>query len=249
MNFIKKNAKDIQRGFDCEYDKPSVCPHCGLGMDGQTISPSFVDFDNGDKLMVQVCCCTACRRYYFFAVLLNRETRQSRFVFLYPQYEYMYFNKNLNRVSPRFMSMYNQALRCEGNGDTEIAAIGYKAALDILVKDYAINMLKVNKDSVKNKNVFTAIKEYLGTSDIIKSEEAVRALTSEYAYYEGAYPMYDFVLLKLYMDIFIKYVETKVITNEEPFKLDDPKETRDIKSQPQSKPQKKAPVNQDPQNK
>ena len=51
MKYIKKNAKELSRGFDCEYDKPSVCPHCGLGTDGQVVSSDFVDFDNGEKLV------------------------------------------------------------------------------------------------------------------------------------------------------------------------------------------------------
>lgn len=50
--------------------------------------------------------------------------------------------------------MYNQALRSESKGDIELAAIGFRSALEILVKDYAVNELKINVEEVSRKSLF-----------------------------------------------------------------------------------------------
>ncbi len=122
-----------------------------------------------------------------------------------------YQNQILESVSPRFISSYNQALRAEIRGDIELAAIGYRQALECLVKDYAINECGADKEKVVKTKLFDAISEYLGEKDLVSAADVVRILGNDYAHYERKYPQHDFELLKRYMEIFIKLAETKML--------------------------------------
>ena len=52
----------------------------------------------------------------------------------YPQVSIKYENETIAAVSPRFIDMYNQALTSESLGNIELAAVGFRQALECLVK-------------------------------------------------------------------------------------------------------------------
>lgn len=48
------------------------------------------------------------------------------------------FDAKLKKVSPQFVKVYNQALKAEEFSLDEIAGLGYRKALEFLIKDFAI---------------------------------------------------------------------------------------------------------------
>lgn len=122
-----------------------------------------------------------------------------------------YENHILSQISPRFILSYNQALRAESVGDIELSAIGYRQALECLIKDYAITELNADKNTVIKQSLFEAIEIYLKESELISVADVVRILGNDYAHYDRKYPQHDFKLLKTYMDIFIKMIEAKIL--------------------------------------
>ena len=72
---------------------------------------------------------------------------------MFPELSFIpYCNDTLATISPRFIDMYNQALQSEYAGNIELAAIGYRASLEVLVKDFAINELHEPANNVEEKN-------------------------------------------------------------------------------------------------
>ena len=51
-------------------------------------------------------------------------------------YSAQQFEANIEGLSPQFVKIYNQALEAESRQLDEIAGIGYRKALEFLVKDY-----------------------------------------------------------------------------------------------------------------
>lgn len=87
-----------------------------------------------------------------------------------------YRNDNLASISERFIDMYNQALTSEHNQNYELAAIGYRSALEILVKDYAIQELNEPEETVSKKSLCDAIAKYLSQPDLVATADVVRIL-------------------------------------------------------------------------
>lgn len=209
-NFHSKNISSIT-GMSRSHsiiNIPKQCPHCLLMVD--PIPSQYYDFNYSDENFLAVSFkCPSCDKHYVCTFLSDDESSSYCCKNTYPSSHYVLKDKILENISPRFVDMYNQALLCEHNQHFDLSSIGYRAALEILVKDFAINTLNKDSVEVKKHSLYTAIKEYLNCSDLIKSADVVRILGNDYAHYERKYPEHDFDVLKSYMDIFMSIMISK----------------------------------------
>lgn len=218
-NFIKQRLSKYISGSQyqkIDFDKPTTCPLCGIGTDGVLLRPVIESFtpDCQDNTIVFIWRCTACRRVFASYHLLRDQ--QCTYHGTFPQQTLSFEDEVLENVSPRFIEMYNQCLRSDINGDYNLAAVGMRSALEILVKDYAIFFLEKQHDDVVNLNLFSAISEFLENSELIKAADVIRILGNDHTHYERKYPQHEYKLLKMYMDIFIELIRNKVLIKNPP---------------------------------
>lgn len=215
MKYLKKPAREFLSSFSFSYEKPSICPHCGIGTDASLVNKTHFSA-NGMMLLIATAKCTACGKEFFFTCLHNNDP-VAKTVCLYPDKPFTpYVNDTLSKISERFIEMYNQALFSEHGGNLDLAAIGYRASLEILVKDYAINELKEPPQDVEKKSLFSAIGDYLHQSELISTADVIRILGNDHTHYKRKYPQHDFSLLKFYMEIFLKQIEAAYMINHPP---------------------------------
>lgn len=213
-NYLLKKASAFGN-FSGNYKKPSVCPHCGFGTDAPLHQKGTFSF-NGHYLFIATCTCTACGKNFFFSCEYNFGKTDYDPI-IYPSIAFTpYSNDIFEKISPRFTDMYNQALQSEFHKNIELAAVGYRSALEILIKDYAVNELGLNPEEVSSKKLCSAIGTYLNQEDLVKTADVVRILGNDYTHYERKYPQHDFELLKGYMEIFLKQIEVQYMINHPP---------------------------------
>lgn len=215
LKFIPKRCNDFVSSYSGKYPKPATCPHCGFGTDAVFVDKTTFDF-NSKILLIATCRCTSCNKSFFFAC--EREPKgDGKFICMHPDISFKpYENDMLQSISPRFIEMYNQSLQAEFVESFDLAAMGFRSALEILVKDYAINELNVPEDKASKKTLFDAIEAYLGQTDLLKTADVIRILGNDHTHYKRKYPQHDFSLLKGYMDIFLKQVEVQYMINHPP---------------------------------
>ena len=209
-------------GYNKLVQKPMLCPLCGAYEDGITRDAKLFQRNNGHRWGVVDYECSCCKKHYLALFDVDVTAQSSSFGGFFPSISPSYENQLLEEVSPKFVDIYRQALRAEHGGDIELAAIGYRNALECLVKDYAIKELHKDRTEVIAKTLHVAIGEYLGERDLVATADVVRILGNDYAHYERKYPQHDFTLLKSYMDIFIKLIETKVMIAHPPVSRQNP---------------------------
>ena len=213
--FTPKNCSKTFSMNDSSYNfslqKPMLCPICGAFQDGTIISKAMHSGPDDTQIGTVGYKCSHCAKPYVVLYKIDWKSKTGDFGGFYPPASIDYENETLESMSPRFISTYNQALRAESRGDIELASIGYRQALECLVKDYAINELRAEREQVVKKSLCDAISEYLGEKDLVSTADVIRILGNDYAHYERKYPELDFALLKRYMEIFIKLVETKFL--------------------------------------
>lgn len=213
-NYLTKRASAFGN-LSGNYKKPSVCPHCGLGTDAPIVKKDTFSF-NGHYLLTATCACTSCGKHFLFACEYDSGKTDYEPI-VYPSIAFTpYSNETLGKISPRFIDMYNQALQAEFHQNLELAAVGYRSALEILVKDYAINELGQNPEEVSSKKLCAAIGAYLNQEDLVRTADVVRILGNDYTHYKRKYPQHDFELLKGYMEIFLKQIEIQYMVKHPP---------------------------------
>lgn len=195
-----------------------ICPHCNAYEDATLTAQHLFDAYDNDKSQygAVVYKCTHCQRPYLVVYRLDPEHKKATFETILPSEDYKFENDMLEKLSPRFLDMYNQAISAENKGSIELAAIGYRASLEILVKDYAVTELGKDKIEVSNKSLMKAIEEYLNQPSLIKTADVIRILGNDYAHYERKYPEHDFNLLKSYMDVFLHIIQTELMVRHPP---------------------------------
>ncbi len=216
LTFTTKNCGTTFNTSSSEYNfvlyKPMLCPLCEAFQDG-TVSERFLFQTNTVKVKIGVVSyrCTHCSGMYVVTYLVDKESKRADYCQMYPDNKQKFFDEEIIKVSPRFIDMYNQSLTAESNRNFDLAAMGYRASLEILVKDFAINTLKEERDTVISRSLCNAIGKYLESEELIKTADVVRILGNDAAHYMRKYPEHDFNILKKYMQIFIELVRVKLM--------------------------------------
>ena len=64
-------------------------------------------------------------------------------------------------VSPEFVTIYQQAVQAEKSGLDQIAGIGYRRALEFLVKDYCKQRHPEKAQAIENAPLSNCIRDYI----------------------------------------------------------------------------------------
>ncbi len=214
FKYLNKPANTFASNFVGTYKKPATCPFCGYGTDAPITNKNHFQL-NDHYVIMATCKCTSCGQTFFFvSEYLNGHEYEPIMI---PSISFIrYENKILSKISERFIDMYNQALQSEFVGNYELAAIGYRTALEIIIKDFAINELGIPREAVVKKKLYDAIGEYLNQNELINTSDVVRILGNDHTHFERKYPQHDFELLKGYMDIFLKQIEVQYMIKHPP---------------------------------
>lgn len=212
FNFNGKTAR-------IKYQKPAICPHCGIYIDAPIESSNCLSYNfSSDNLLICVCYCSACYHPFIFASVFKDDIWTPLFTYPDTYLPAPYSNKHLQDISFRFIELYNQFLMAEHYGLISLAASGMRQALEFLIKDYAIFVLKEPESKVSDLSLYQCLRAYTGDSELLNTADVVRILGNDFVHYKRHYPQFDYDLLKEYMNIFIGQITTKVMIAHPPVK-------------------------------
>ncbi|OFM20193.1 MULTISPECIES: DUF4145 domain-containing protein [unclassified Staphylococcus] len=131
-----------------------------------------------------------CKRFYCLEYQVNYRFDNSiagyRTELLeYPEIPDIYypFPKSLEKISPKFKEIYLQSKQAENKKLNEIAGVGYRKAIEFLVKDYLIYMKEdENFDDIKAKPLAQCIKK-IDNNSIVKLAKAISYLGNDETHY------------------------------------------------------------------
>ena len=188
--------------------KPMICPVCAALQEGSVKDRRMFLGSNAEKYIVVSNSCSLCKGIYLEAYRVITNRKEVSFLGFLPSPSPSHDEDVLIEKSPRFFGIYNQSLRAESNGDIELAAAGFKNALEVLIKDYAINELGAEEKDIAKKSLSDCIVEFLD-SELEKSADVVRVLSNDYTHYKRKYSNHDFAVLKKCVLIFIGQMRFK----------------------------------------
>jgi hypothetical protein len=206
---METKTKRITYGKDnaghFEASVPIKCPHCGFFMDPIQQSISSVAY-NGGTLFTVVFSSSCCHKSFFANYLVLKSS--ANLINMHPTEMPFVFPEAIRKISPRFVYLYNQAYSAEQLNHFELAGAGYRNAMEVLIKDFAITVLNEPESEVAKTRLFDSISKYLkefNSSSV--AANVSRLLGNDYTHYERRYSHVDFDTLKRYLHVFIDSIE------------------------------------------
>ncbi|MFS1058719.1 hypothetical protein ACFC9I_05810 [Enterococcus casseliflavus] len=165
------NFPDGQGQLDGTFDVSDTCPHCKRPID-PIVKSAHSDSRHSNGFWVKVaivllCPSSDCSQFFldWFKVKIGdygNITQTNRLEYVYKPILKNDLPSEVNERFPDFEAIYSQSLQAESYGLDQIAGVGYRKALEFLIKHYAIHTYPDKEDSIKKETLNNTIMNRLG---------------------------------------------------------------------------------------
>lgn len=206
------------QNMKCEV--PTLCPVCHVSFN-PTYNYLTVDkFGKNDlDMFVAIMNCNYCGHKSVLVEEIEDKTNGHMLAAI-PEPAGKIIDSMLSELSPRFVQMYQSAERCESNGDFDLAGTGFRASLEILLKDYALSFQLDTKENIAKTSLNRCINSYFTKNGAgFVAADVVRILGNDYVHWDRADDFDSKESLKVekeYLDIFISYIKTQIMIKNPP---------------------------------
>lgn len=163
LDMSPKLQHSIDNIVSSEIYIPTLCPQCEFSNNPITELIGFKEV-NSYIICAYTHACTSCHKYHF-TVQKYLQKRNLGVIMNYPETSNTKFDEVISKTSKKFIDIYQQAELAESHNCYELAGMGYRAALEVLIKDYALNVLHDNKQYIEQLNLNNAIEHYFKGKD------------------------------------------------------------------------------------
>lgn len=115
-------------------------------------------------------------------------------------------------ISPAFQTIYSQASIAEGLGLAEIAGVGFRKALEFLIKDFAISESPDKETKIKATPLGSCIDEFVDDANLKACAKRAVWLGNDETHYVRRWDGKDLSDLKTLVQLTIGWVRNSVLT-------------------------------------
>ena len=200
--------------FILDYPSPDSCPSCHTALDPQLLSAYYVKQSNNLPRVFITFFCPKCNR----AFLGQYSGKWNSFSNVNFQLDTLIpdgflprnFSPNISELSPNFVSIYNQAFNAEVAGLDRICGMGYRKALEFLIKDFAIHEHPEKQDDIEQASLGKCIDNYIDSSRITALAKASAWLGNDETHYIKRHPDYSIDDLKPFIDSVVSFIDSEL---------------------------------------
>ena len=211
----------IRSNITFEIETPNVCPCCNIAWQPYILKTIYTDTKWSDVYNYAVDViwfCPNCKnpsisRYYCIS------TPRTSLQYSFPKNALCSdFYKGIEELSPSFVKIYKEAFNAESKGLHEVAGVGYRKALEFLVKDYAIRVAPNEKDDIEETALAKCVTKYIANPKIAQIVERTVWLGNDQTHYKKKHVGKGIEDLKILLDLSVNYI-TMELQAEEAMKI------------------------------
>ena len=176
------DAPDLGLYSEYEFEPISICPYCEIAI-SPIIDGYFCNKINDRRFVTFLCSCPVCYKTFIVKYELSSNDRSTLINYALTSSIEKTFDPKLEVLSPDFVRIYNQSLRAKELGMSDICGLGFRKALEFLIKDYAILLNKEDKDKIERLNLGPCIREYIDNPKICTLAERSVWLGNDQTHY------------------------------------------------------------------
>ncbi len=208
-NLIDNSGEKILLPFDGE------CPICKRAISIHCLHAVLYEKEY-NNFCAALCRCPGCKEIYLNKYLYDERFNSANALISSEPNRFVekFFDEKINDISPSFVKIYNQALNAEAIGLDQIAGIGYRKALEFLIKDFIISENSDNAEAIKKMPLSKCINEYIDDPRIRKTAIKSAWLGNDEAHYFKVYIDKDVQDLKKLIEATIAFIVIYIIEKE-----------------------------------
>lgn len=119
------------------------------------------------------------------------------------------FSESIKILSPKFSEIYRQAESAEEQGLLEICGMGYRRALEFLVKDYLRQANPEHSEEIKKQPLAACIKSRIGDHRIKTLAERATWIGNDETHYIRKHENLDVQDMKMFIRAMVAYIEAE----------------------------------------
>lgn len=122
------------------------------------------------------------------------------------------FNDSITGLSEAFTTIYNESFFAEQEGLLEICGVGYRKALEFLIKDYLIKKEEENRELIEKKFLSKCIEDYIDDNRIKKVAKRAVWLGNDETHYVRKWEGKNLNDLKKLIELTVHWIEMELLT-------------------------------------
>ncbi len=195
--------------YNFNYELPKICPICNVSVVPTVLSAYLVDIDSINRKAYILFFCHHCEECFLGEYIIVYQEAVSISLSPYKHKDES-FSDRISDLSPDFVKIYNQSHHAESIGLDEICGMGYRKALEFLVKDYATVFHPEECDAIQKKQLSACINDYISDKRIKSLAKASNWLGNDETHYVKKHPEYSIKHLKAFMSAIIPYIDSEL---------------------------------------
>lgn len=196
--------------FNVCYDEPEVCPICHFAIMPNHIEEEwYMDTHNYRHLAILYTCPHCFRPFitHFIDGDPFGPAMAPQLDYCAPEfYSVQQFDDGIENLSPSFVKIYNQALEAENRQLDEIAGIGYRKALEFLVKDYCKHIHPEQGAEIEQFPLGKCISNYIENQSITTLASRAVWIGNDETHYTRKHQDRDISDMKKFIQAIVHYV-------------------------------------------
>jgi hypothetical protein len=216
---VKRHATDDELG-SIEFDEdPDQCPICHRFGKPFRLSAVLIEAEPNQNERDELQIGYRCARRRCGRMFVARYTRSGRnspkfihFDSVPETPEKSNFSKHISEVSPSFISIHDQALAAEAAGLDQIAGIGFRKALEFLIKDFCVSRNDTSAEIIKRLQLGNVIKQFVDDPRLQTVAERAAWLGNDESHYVRKWEDKDITDLKTLIRVSANWIENVILT-------------------------------------
>lgn len=223
MNAIY-NVKYDYADYKLSLNEPEKCPCCKYALKPSLLHKQLIANNNSELNLYVVYLCTHCYTPFIcqFSNLTKSPNSSSDYSYICNTlaliepntFQKTNFDKCINEISPDFVDIYNQALQAEHLKLNQISGIGFRKALEFLIKDFLINHEHVGESKVKPTALGNCINTMIDNPQLKIVASRATWLGNDQTHYEQKYTDKDINDLKRLINLSVHWISMIYLTDE-----------------------------------
>lgn len=196
---------------------PDTCPICHHAINPN--GPLYTYINNrlhpNDAQLLFRCTRRDCQNLFIASYRENPSSSRFEFLNSTPKkFLPRNFSETILELSLQFTEIYNEASSAETNGLMKICGVGYRKALEFLIKDYLIKIHPEKEQEIKSKFLGKCITEYIPNENIKAIAKRATWLGNDETHYIRIWEGKDLEDLKKLIDLTLHWIEMEQLTQE-----------------------------------